>query len=199
MFCLNLISVNTPTKRGNHDHIDHILMNWSNKSTNSLLSAHLYLGEHPDEDIWSGKGQGCRPEICRARCKVVMVMTTMMLIEWMSIMVMIMMVIVKTITIMTIMIMLTMIHAQDDCGHGKGGSRQENSRREVNCAGKNAKIYEDTKGHKDIKTKPTTMNCSWLNIRLFRWKQLRAFRTFWGTTSSQGWRIRCGYKCLKMV
>ena len=51
-----------------------------------------------------------------------MVMTTMMLIEWMSIMVMIMMVMVKMITIMTIMIMLTMILRMiaDTVGEGAG-------------------------------------------------------------------------------
>ena len=38
--------------------------------------------------------------------------------------------------------------SQDDCGHGRGGSRQENSRREVNCAGENTKIHEDTKSSK---------------------------------------------------
>ena len=39
--------------------------------------------------------------------------------------------------------------SQDDCGHSRGGSRQENSRREVNCAGKNSNIQEDTYKHKD--------------------------------------------------
>ena len=38
--------------------------------------------------------------------------------------------------------------SQDDCGHSRGGSRQENSRREVNCAGENTKIHEDTKSSK---------------------------------------------------
>ena len=98
-----------------------------------------------------------------------MVMTTMMLIEWMSIMVMIMMVMVKMITIMTIMIMLTMILRMIADTVREGAGRKivvEKSTVPV----KIQKYMKTPKAqrHKDIKTKPTTMNCSWLNIRLLR-------------------------------
>ena len=41
------------------------------------------------------------------------------------------------------------VDSQDDCRHSRGGSRQENSRWEVNCAGKNSNVQIDTYRHKD--------------------------------------------------
>ena len=48
-----------------------------------------------------------------------------------------MMMMVMMIMIIMMMTMIILIRYQDDCGHSEGGSRQEDSGREINRVGKN--------------------------------------------------------------